>query len=133
MTDWIVEENGIQIGMTKEGNLFFKNIYHRNPKNLGKISIGSDTRYVWCKSEKEIDKFLKTNAWSLPYVIFERLPEDAWIRFITESYEYVITVRRIKKIMLKENLFLHFKSSGVEKKIYVPIKYWDVKPLIFSE
>ena len=109
----------------KQGNGFFC----RNGKITLRLSsedkerkIGEvyykGTGLVYKKYEDESTGiFRKTNSWSIPYFIYEKI-DKIWFYTLTADY-------RIAKKDAPSAEFLHFRNSGYEKKIYIPIKYWN--------
>jgi len=74
-------------------------------------------KLVYYKHEKESEVFQKTDAWSIPYWILEKVD---FVCFVTEKFIYKILASKAKE----HGSFLWFKVSGFEKKIYVPREYW---------
>lgn len=73
--------------------------------------------YNYWKQEKESDTFRMTDAWSIGYEILVRLG-DGHVIVDTEIGRYNISA---KEALKKGNgSFLHFKKSGVERKLYIP-------------
>ena len=85
---------------------------------LGVIHL-KDGVYSFYKHEKEQDKHHKTNSWSIPYGLLMKL--DGTLNIKTNKGIYRIDVDHAKKY----GRFLHFKQSGFEKKIYIPIPFWS--------
>lgn len=88
---------------------------------LGQLFKHKNGKYSLFKEDKEKGVYRKTNAWSIPFKLLEKLDESVNIR--TEKAIYRISVSDA----LKFGSFLHFKSSGIEQKIYIPIKYWSIE------
>lgn len=108
-----------------DGNLYycknrFLSFYLGDKKlNIGKI-IWHEKKLIYSKPEKEDEKFRKLNAWSIPYEIVKRVDK---VTFYTDKYFY-----RIDTIVIhNRSMFLHFKKSGTELKVYVPIDLWEVE------
>ena len=90
-------------------------------RRIGKIVHDNGT-LVYSKHEDEKDIFQKTNAWSIPYEIVERVHR---VTYHTKKKVYRINTQTVKEI----GKFFHFKksSSSIELKIYVPLSKWDVE------
>ena len=78
-----------------------------------------DNKWSLYKEEKEKGRYMAFDAWSIPYALLERL--DGTLNFRTEKGIYRISVEDAKK----HGNFLHFKVTGIERKIYIPISFWD--------
>jgi len=108
-----------------DGNLFYcKNRYLFLYQGQKKLAIGKIIYHggnlIYSKQENEDDVFRKINAWSIPYEIVKRVDK---VTFYTKDKFY-----RIDTIKIHNNsMFLHFKSSGYELKVYVPKDYWDIE------
>ena len=90
-----------------------------DPKNkefryIGTLKKGKQT-YYYEKKEPEKDR------WGVHYHILYNLPDDGGMVFITEKGRYIIK----KETALKHGQFLHFKKTGLEKRIFIPVKYWS--------
>lgn len=72
---------------------------------------------IYKKFEKEEHIHQKTNSWSVPVEIFEKV-DGLW--FYTNSNNYKILV---KKANLNKQ-YLSFNKSGYENKIYIPLSLW---------
>lgn len=85
----------------------------REKGRIRNIGIIKDNIYYKFDTEKNI--FRKLNAWSIPQVIYD-LVDVVVIKTTNKNYTY------IKKNI--KNPILHFKSSGIERKVYIPLKYF---------
>lgn len=95
---------------------------HRKPRQIGEV-VNIRSFLILKKNEKEKDIWRKTNAWSVPVEIFEKI-DGMW--FISELYEYKILAKKAK-----ENMdYLTFSKSGYEKKVYIPLSLWDKRKKI---
>lgn len=77
---------------------------------------------IYKKREDEAQVHRKTNSWSVPVHIYERI-NGIW--FYTDLYNYKI----LKAKADKNKKFLHFKKVGNEKKVYIPLQLWSTKPI----
>lgn len=90
-------------------------------KIIGRI-IEDGANKVYFKPEKLKDVFRQTDAWSLNYALLKSLNDDDIVNIKTreEKQIYWLTVKEC----LELGDFLYFKTSGVEKKIYIPRSAW---------
>tara|TARA_B100000686_G_C16653701_1_gene896952 strand:- start:788 stop:1189 length:402 start_codon:yes stop_codon:yes gene_type:complete len=113
----------------KEGNSLFivnnfvnlklkKNNYSYR---IGQLFKHKDGSFSFFKDEEEKHIYRKANAWSIPYALLEKLDGDLNIR--TEKGIYRISAADARKY----GSFLHFKTTGIEKKIYIPLDHWKFK------
>jgi len=110
----------------EDGNFFLctnREIYlnlviERRQRMLGKI-VFDNNELVYSKYENEKDIFRKLNAWSIPYYIVKRVQR---ITFYTKEHFYRIRTSGI----IDSSEKLHFKDSGIELKVYVPLDMWDI-------
>ena len=93
----------------------------RGEKIIGRI-IEDGANKVYFKPEKIKDIFRKTDAWSLNYALLRALNDDdvVNIKVREERLIYWLTVKEC----LELGDFLYFKTSGVERKIYIPRSAW---------
>lgn len=89
-------------------------------RNIGKIVCDND-ELVYSKYENIKDIYRMTNAWSIPYFIVKRVDR---ITFYTKTHFYRISSFDI--ITAYEADILHFKNSGIELKVYVPLSMWTI-------
>ena len=92
---------------------------NRKPRKIGEI-INIKDYIVYKKFEKEKDIYQKTNAWSVPVEVFERV-DGIW--FYTNENDYKIMVKTAKEKMH----YLTFSNSGYERKVYIPLDLWTIK------
>jgi hypothetical protein len=98
----------------------------KRTRRLGFLAKNENAVLSYYKHEKEKDVFRKTNAWSLNYNVLQYLPYDnSMINIKSEEYIYRIT----KEKALQVGEFMFFKSSGIEKKIYVQKIFFDTEGL----
>lgn len=108
-----------------DGNLFYCKrrclfLYQGQRKlAIGKI-ICHEGKLIYSKQENEKDIYRKFKAWSIPYEIVKRVDK---ITFYTKNKFYRIDTYKIST----NSMFLHFKSSGYELKVYVPLDMWDIE------
>ena len=112
-----------EILIYSDGNLYLTERGERK-KFLGRITKRGEV-VRWDKKESLKDVFRKTNAWSLPYELFKILPEHTIISFFDGIHRYTITKEKINEYMKIHDVFLWFKTSGVERKIYIPLSEWE--------
>ena len=108
-----------------DGNLFYcQNRFLFQYQGQKKLAIGKiiyhDGKLIYSKQENEDDVFRKLNAWSIPYEIVKRVDK---ITFYTKDKFYRLETWKIHN----NSMFMHFKSSGYELKVYVPLEYWDIE------
>lgn len=95
-------------------------------RRLGFLANNESGVLSYYKHEKEKDVFRKTNAWSINYNVLQYLPyPNSMINIKSEQGIYRIS----KEKVLKMGEFMFFKSSGIEKKIYVRKLFFDVESL----
>ena len=95
-------------------------------RKLGFVKENEKGVLSYYKFEKEADVFRKTSAWSINYNVLQYLPSDnSMINIKSEQGIYRIS----KEKALKMGEFMFFKSSGIEKKIYVQKIFFDVEGL----
>lgn len=114
-------ENNVLTCCNKTGKLSLFLSSENRKRDIGVIKFINGIM-IYEKKEKEAQIFRKNNSWSIPYIIVELLLENSKIIFHTEKCTYSIT----KEDVLKNGSFLFFKRSGFEKKIYIPIKFWNI-------
>ncbi len=96
----------------------------KRTRRLGFLAKNENGILSYYKHEKEKDVFRKTNAWSLNYNVLQYLPNNnSMINIKSEQGIYRIS----KEKVLKMGEFMFFKSSGIEKKIYVRKIFFDVE------
>jgi len=86
---------------------------------IGKI-VSHNGELIYSKPEKEKDVFRKLNAWSIPYEIIKRVDR---ITLFTKENIYRIETAKIHN----NSMFLHFKKTGFELKVYIPKSYWEIE------
>lgn len=105
------------------GNLYIKLVSEQREKNIGML-LKIKGSLCYFKNEKEQDVFHKTNAWSINYEVLKIAQQGdkgtGYIRYRSEDCIYEISVQDA----IKYGDFLWFKTSGFEKKIYVPKTFW---------
>jgi hypothetical protein len=99
-------------------------------RNIGVIAYDKRKKIGYFKEEKERDAYHKMDAWSLNWSVLSWLPDDdCSINIKSETAIYRIT----KSYAIACGQFLYHKQSGIEKKLYVPKRYWKVEPLATSD
>lgn len=88
--------------------------------NLGVLhTAGGVVSYY--KNESESDRFRINDSWSINNEVLMHI--DGTINYRTDTAVYRIT--KGNAIMYGD--YLHFKTSGVEKKLYVPVMHWSTE------
>ena len=96
----------------------------KRTRRLGFLANNESGVLSYYKHEKEKDVFRKTNAWSINYNVLQYLPyPNSMINIKSEQGIYRIS----KEKALQVGDFMFFKSSGIEKKIYVRKIFFDVE------
>lgn len=86
-------------------------------RQIGRIYTLPDGKLYYEKREDEKHIFRKNNSWSIHYEILKRVD---YVKYMTRKCKYWI-----KSVdAMNKGEFLHFKASGIEKKIYVPLEHW---------
>lgn len=114
----------------KDGNMFncinrkmfliLKNESTGKQRKIGTI-VHKNGSLIYSKYEDENHIYRKTNAWSIPYAIVERVHR---VTFYTKGKFYRINTQTIKA----EGEVKYFKHSpsSTELKYYVPLESWDI-------
>lgn len=102
------------------GQLYLRLVNEDRNRKIGSIYYVNDTIF-YSKWEDEKDTYLKLDAWSIPLIIAKNV--DA-ICYQTYDRKYWIT----KETILKEGSIMKFQD--MERKIYVPKKFWSPTPVI---
>ena len=98
----------------------------KRTRRLGFLAKNENGILSYYKHEKEKDVFRKTNAWSINYNVLQYLPNNnSMINIKSEQGIYRIN----KQKALDVGDFMFFKSSGIEKKIYVQKFFFDADGL----
>ncbi len=96
----------------------------KRTRRLGFLAKNENGILSYYKHEKEKDVFRKTNAWSINYNVLQYLPyPNSMVNIKSEGAIYRIS----KQKALGIGEFMFFKSSGIEKKIYVQKIFFDVE------
>jgi uracil-DNA glycosylase len=85
---------------------------------LGAITVSDKGKLKYSKHEEEKNIMRKNNSWSINYEILKQVDH---IVYHTNERRYVID----QQSAINNGSFLHFKSSGYERKLYVPLEYWE--------
>ena len=91
-------------------------------RKIGEVYINEKGLTIYKKYEEERHIHKKTNAWSIPVPIFEKV-DGIW--FYSKTYNYKILTSEAKKNMT----YLTFKKVGYEPKVYIPLQLWNTKLL----
>jgi len=105
----------------KDGKLTLQLKSELRVRKIGEIYVNNKyTIYKKYEDEKHI--FRKTNAWSIPVDIYEKV-DTIW--YYSKLYNYRILKKKAKEHMQ----YLSFNKSGYENKVYIPIQLWDVETI----
>jgi hypothetical protein len=105
----------------KDGKLTLQLVSENRVRNIGNI-VEIDGLTIFKKFEDEEHIYRKTNAWSVPVQIFEKV-DGIW--FFSNRFNYKILTKKAK-----ENLqYLSFTKKGYEPKVYIPLKLWNIKSI----
>jgi uracil-DNA glycosylase len=118
-----VDEDGSVFSIGEEDRIYFRKKDSRQDICLGFILVGERNLLYYKKYEDEANIFQKTQAWSINYTIFEQVD-----LIIYESLKYSYVIPKVRA----EEFGQVFKFSGTEKKIYVPIIYWDKRRILID-
>ena len=100
------------------GELLLKLATEARERNIGRVAPHpADGQLVYIKQDTEAQVFRKTDAWSLMYDVVKNVK---YIAVMTERGVYKTTSANV----LKYGSFLHFKTAGMERKLYVPRRYF---------
>ncbi len=106
----------------KDGKLTLQLKSEKRIRKIGEI-LEIKGLLVYKKHEDEQHIYRKTNAWSVPVQIFEKV-DGIW--FYSDNYDYKITTKKAKAHMQ----YLSFNKSGYENKVYIPIQLWNTVPKV---
>lgn len=84
--------------------------------------IGGKVCYY--KEESEADIFHKNDSWSINYEVLKLV--EGTINYKTTSGIYRISIEDAHKL----GSFLWFQSAGIERKWYVPRKFWEFTKIV---
>lgn len=104
----------------KNGKITLQLKSEKRIRNIGEI-VEIKGLNIYKKFEDEKDIHRKTNSWSVPVEIFEKV-DGIW--FFSKSYDYKILVKKAKDHMK----YLSFNKSGYENKVYIPLQLWNTIP-----
>lgn len=126
MNHFIYKNNDGVIVIDENKRLILKLNSEERKRNIGCIALDRRKKLSYFKEEKEKDAYQKMDAWSLNWSVVSWLPEDdSTINIKSETAIYRIT----KAYAILCGKFLYHKQSGIEKKIYVPKRYWKIEYL----
>jgi len=109
-----IDEYKTQYFFGEEDRIYIRKKDTREDICLGKVLVG-ERNLIYYKFEDERNIYLKTQAWSINYSIFKQID---LIHYETLKYNY--TIPRVRAEEFGE--ILDYQN---EKKIYIPIIYWD--------
>lgn len=117
-----VDEQGNIYSIGEEEKIFLRKAGTREDIPIGRVMVG-EKNLLYHKFEDERNIFRATNAWSINLKIFEN------IDFIVyESLKKVYTIPRTRAEEFGE--ITNFQN---EKKINIPLIYWDIRPQLISD
>jgi hypothetical protein len=114
---------GNKLSCNGEGQLFLKLVSNGKKRYIGKITDENGTLH-YIKQVKKEHRFHKTNSWGLCHRLISKLIADDMIHIYESDTRrrYTITVADAKKY----GSFLYFKTSGFERQIFIPLRYWKI-------
>lgn len=108
----------------EDGRLSLRLKSETRVRKIGKIIYNAEKKIlIYKKREDENQIHRKTNSWSVPVHIYEKI-DGIW--FYTNLYNYKI----LKKEAEKAKSYLSFKKAGYENKVYIPLQLWHTKPVV---
>ncbi len=110
----LVDQNNNSYSIAEDTRIFLRKHNTREDICLGKILVG-ERNLIYYKFEDERNIYQKTQAWSINYSVFEQVD---LVHYETLKYNYTIPRVRAEE-------FGEIISYQNEKKLYVPIIYWD--------
>lgn len=130
MNQFIYKDNDGSIIIDKDRRLILKLNSDGKNRNIGVIAKDKRSKISYFKEEKERDAYQKMDAWSLNWSVVSWLPDDdSTINIKSETAIYRIT----KSYALACGQFLYHKQSGIEKKLYIPKRYWSIEPFAIDD
>ena len=112
---FIYQDDDGSIVITYSGKIVLNLKSENRSRNIGVLAKDGKGGISYYKEDKESEIFRKTDSWSLNYNVIKFLEENATINIKTEKFIYRIS----KSDVIEKGEFLYFKTSGIEKKIYV--------------
>lgn len=126
MNHFIYKNNDGVILIDENKRILLKLNSEDRSRNIGCIAPDKRNMTSYFKQEKEKDVYHKLDAWSLNWSVVSWLPDDqSTINIKSETAIYRIT----KAYAILCGKFLYHKQSGIEKKIYIPKRYWKIEYL----
>lgn len=126
-TNMIYSDSTGKLHVLRTGEIELRLNSENRVRKLGFFAKNEKGIVCYYKHEKEKDVFRKINAWSINYNVLFYLPEpNSLINIKSEKRIYRIT----KEKALSIGEFMFFKSSGIEKKIYIRKLFFDVDELV---
>ncbi len=117
----VSDEVGNKLVCSEDGNLRLElkdSKYNKNPK-IGQLKI-VDGKMCYSKNVDEKNIMRINDSWGLCWDVISKLKDDDIVALYGKKRDYFLTV----KIINEKKDFLHFKTKGLEKQIFIPIKYW---------
>lgn len=111
----IVDSDGNRY-MCKRGKLMLQLALEDHIRHIGKL-VEEDGVVTWWKRVDEKNIHHKTASWALPMAIYERIDRAV---FSSKNKRWTIELDD------KENKlgYFQFKKTGMEKQVYIKLKYW---------
>lgn len=100
-----------------DGQLYLKLKGETNARFLGYITEDNGS-IKYTKFERESNIMRKNNSWSIAFEILKQVDR---IEYKTDKRTYRID----QQTAMDQGSFLHFKNSGYERKIYIPLEHWN--------
>jgi uracil-DNA glycosylase len=113
------DENGNRL-IYQDTKVYLHQQNESKPRYLGVVQLTSKNNLKYTKYEEEKNIMRKNNSWSINYEILRQVD---FIVYITNDYRYIID----QGSAIKHGTFLHYKGSGFERKLYVPLEFWEVR------
>jgi hypothetical protein len=102
--------------LCKNGRLFLRP-KGKSERKIGQIYTTDKGTVIYKKYEDEKDIYRKTNAWSVPVSIYDKV-DKIWFFSDANDYKFVVGSADVA--------YFHFAKSGTEKKVYIPLDYWKI-------
>lgn len=123
----IKDKDGNAIYCSEHGHLFIKLKNEKRSRQIGRLEYRlirpAERMLIYLKDDSESQVFRKTDAWSIPWEIVNRV---GGIEIHSETHVYKILASKAKEV----GSFLHFKTEGIERKLYIPRIHFHTKPII---
>jgi len=98
-------------------HLYLSLVTETRTRNIGRVYALPDGELIYEKHDDEKHVFKKNNSWSIHYEILKRVN---YVKVMTRKCKYWIKTEDA----MSRGTFLHFRDQGMEKKKYIPLKFW---------